>query len=116
MGPDPCGSVLSVHGCTAGGGRQARLENGFYRRITAVQFDVRYLASNTEKFNQPHSNIVRSARLLTDLCLEMIGDSDCHHPGPIYRRIAQQYDAGTVQCGTRSQFGTGKPQAGTRSP
>ncbi|XP_043242655.1 PH-interacting protein-like [Amphibalanus amphitrite] len=73
---------------------KARLENGFYRRITAVQFDVRYLASNTEKFNQPHSTIVRSARIITDVCLEMIGDSTCHDPAPLYRRHAAAYNSG----------------------
>ncbi|KAF0296758.1 PH-interacting protein [Amphibalanus amphitrite] len=73
---------------------KARLENGFYRRITAVQFDVRYLASNTEKFNQPHSTIVRSARIITDVCLEMIGDSTCHDPTPLYRRHAAAYNSG----------------------
>ena len=59
-----------------------------------MQFDVRYLASNTEKFNQPHSTIVRSARIITDVCLEMIGDSTCHDPTPLYRRQAAAYNGG----------------------
>lgn len=51
---------------------QGRFENRFYRRVTAAQFDVRYLATNTEKFNEVHSAIVKQARIVTDLCLKII--------------------------------------------
>lgn len=51
---------------------KARLENNFYRRITAAQFDVRYLATNAEKFNELHSVIVKHARIITELCLRII--------------------------------------------
>lgn len=51
---------------------QARFEHRFYRRITAAQFDVRYLATNTEKFNEAHSYILKQARIVTDLCLEIL--------------------------------------------
>lgn len=51
---------------------KARFENHFYRRITSAQFDVRYLATNAEKFNQSHSHIVKHARIITDLCLRII--------------------------------------------
>lgn len=51
---------------------KARFENQFYRRITSAQFDVRYLATNAEKFNEPHSQIVKQARIVTDLCLKII--------------------------------------------
>lgn len=51
---------------------KARFENHFYRRIAAAQFDVRYLAANAEQFNEPHSVIVKSARIITDLCLRII--------------------------------------------
>ena len=51
---------------------KARFENHFYRRITSAQFDVRYLATNAEQFNEPHSHIVKQARIVTDLCLRII--------------------------------------------
>lgn len=51
---------------------KARFENHFYRRITSAQFDVRYLATNAEQFNEPHSTIVKQARIVTDLCLRII--------------------------------------------
>lgn len=51
---------------------KARFENNFYRRIIASQFDVRYLATNAEKFNTTHSDIVKHARIITELCLRII--------------------------------------------
>lgn len=51
---------------------KARFENHFYRRLTSAQFDVRYLATNAEKFNQSNSTIVKHARIITDLCLRII--------------------------------------------
>lgn len=51
---------------------KSRFENHFYRRIASAQFDVRYLASNAEKFNQSDSTIVKNARIITDLCLRII--------------------------------------------
>jgi bromodomain and WD repeat domain-containing protein 1/3 len=51
---------------------KSRFENHFYRRITSAQFDVRYLATNAEKFNEKHSNIVKYARIITDLCLRIL--------------------------------------------
>lgn len=51
---------------------KSRFENHFYRRITSAQFDVRYLATNAEKFNEKHSNIVKHARIITDLSLRIL--------------------------------------------
>lgn len=51
---------------------KSRFENHFYRRITSAQFDVRYLATNAEKFNEKHSNIVKHARIITDVCLRIL--------------------------------------------
>ncbi|CAB3373121.1 Hypothetical predicted protein [Cloeon dipterum] len=54
---------------------RARLENRFYRSVQALQFDVRYIASNAEIFNQRKSQIVKQANILTDLCLQVIQNS-----------------------------------------
>lgn len=51
---------------------KSRFENHFYRRIAAAQFDVRYLATNAETFNEPDSCVVKNARILTELCLKVI--------------------------------------------
>ncbi|XP_042863346.1 bromodomain and WD repeat-containing protein 3-like isoform X2 [Penaeus japonicus] len=70
---------------------KSRLDNRFYRRINAVQFDVRYLATNTEKFNQKGSNIVRQARIVTELCLKLIKDDTCIDPTPLYHELQANY-------------------------
>jgi len=51
---------------------KARLENRFYRRVTAVKYDVRFIYTNACKFNQSGSDIVRSASIISDVCLEII--------------------------------------------
>ncbi|XP_037956286.1 bromodomain and WD repeat-containing protein 3-like isoform X1 [Teleopsis dalmanni] len=51
---------------------KSRFENHFYRRITSAQFDVRYLATNAEKYNRSHTNIIKHARIITELCLRII--------------------------------------------
>ncbi|GAB0097421.1 bromodomain and WD repeat-containing protein 3 [Sergentomyia squamirostris] len=70
---------------------KARFENHFYRRITSAQFDVRYLATNAEKFNQPHSNIVKHARIITDLCLRIIRDLSDIDVGAVYHQLMDTY-------------------------
>ncbi|XP_045122866.1 bromodomain and WD repeat-containing protein 3-like isoform X2 [Portunus trituberculatus] len=70
---------------------KSRLDNRFYRRINAVQFDVRYIATNTEKFNRKGSIIVRHARIVTELCLELIKGGTCIDPTNLYRELQQNY-------------------------
>lgn len=70
---------------------KARFENRFYRRVTAAQFDVRYLATNTEKFNEAHSTIVKNARIITDLCLKIIKDPNHVNVGALYRQLLDAY-------------------------
>ncbi|KAK4883678.1 hypothetical protein RN001_006997 [Aquatica leii] len=73
---------------------KTRLENHFYRRITAAQFDVRYLATNAEKFNEPHSVIVKHARIISELCLRIIkGFSENLDIGVIYHQLMDTYQS-----------------------
>lgn len=51
---------------------KSRFENSFYRRLTAAQFDIRYLATNAEKFNEKHSAIVKQAKIVTEICLRIV--------------------------------------------
>jgi len=55
---------------------KTRLENRFYRSIQALQFDVRYVASNAEKFNQRKSQIVKQANIVTELCLKITTEDE----------------------------------------
>ena len=70
---------------------KARLDNRFYRRVTAVQYDVRYVFTNACKFNQPKSDIVRSASIITDLCLEIIRNRDAVDIPAIYHELVAKY-------------------------
>lgn len=40
--------------------------------MNAVQFDVRYIETNAERFNEPGTDIVKSARILTEALLRFI--------------------------------------------
>ncbi|KAK0089616.1 hypothetical protein PV325_006326 [Microctonus aethiopoides] len=70
---------------------RTRLENHFYRRITSAQFDVRYLATNAEQFNEPHSQIVKAARIVTDLCLRIIKETTEIDVPAVYHQLVDTY-------------------------
>ncbi|KAG8591030.1 hypothetical protein GDO81_007020 [Engystomops pustulosus] len=52
-----------------------RLVNRFYRRVSALIWEVRYIEHNARTFNEPGSNITKSAKKITDLLLKFIMDS-----------------------------------------
>ncbi|CAI9738520.1 PH-interacting protein-like isoform X2 [Octopus vulgaris] len=64
-----------------------RLEHRFYRRVNSIQFDVRYVETNAERFNEPKSQIVRSAKILTETLLRYISDTNCYDPRPILAEL-----------------------------
>ncbi|XP_052810053.1 PH-interacting protein-like isoform X2 [Mya arenaria] len=64
-----------------------RLENRFYRRVTALQFDLRYIESNAKTFNEPNSQIVKSAQILCDALLKFIGDVDSSDPCQLINKL-----------------------------
>nr|XP_028583028.1 bromodomain and WD repeat-containing protein 1 isoform X4 [Podarcis muralis] len=54
-----------------------RLVNRFYRRLSALIWEVRCLESNAQTFNVPNSTIAKSAQKITDQLLEFIRNPDC---------------------------------------
>ncbi|XP_071444927.1 bromodomain and WD repeat-containing protein 3 isoform X2 [Hetaerina americana] len=83
---------------------KARLENRFYRRVTSIQFDVRYIATNAEKFNEPGSQIVKQARIVTELCLRIIKDHSLSDVSGEYRLLVDNYcSSESDTCGAPSQ-------------
>ncbi|XP_028583028.2 bromodomain and WD repeat-containing protein 1 isoform X4 [Podarcis muralis] len=54
-----------------------RLVNRFYRRLSALIWEVRCLESNARTFNVPNSTIAKSAQKITDQLLEFIRNPDC---------------------------------------
>ncbi|XP_053168906.1 bromodomain and WD repeat-containing protein 1 isoform X2 [Hemicordylus capensis] len=51
---------------------RTRLVNQFYRRLSALIWEVRCIESNARTFNEPNSTIARSAQKITDQLLEFI--------------------------------------------
>uniref|UniRef100_A0A8D0L7U5 Bromo domain-containing protein n=1 Tax=Sphenodon punctatus TaxID=8508 RepID=A0A8D0L7U5_SPHPU len=49
-----------------------RLANRFYRRLSALVWEVRYIKSNARTFNEPNSAVARSALKITDQLLKFI--------------------------------------------
>nr|XP_045005740.1 bromodomain and WD repeat-containing protein 1 isoform X2 [Jaculus jaculus] len=54
-----------------------RLVNRFYRRLSALIWEVRYIEYNARTFNEPESVIARSAKKITDHLLKFIKNQDC---------------------------------------
>ncbi|XP_069802237.1 bromodomain and WD repeat-containing protein 1 [Dendropsophus ebraccatus] len=53
-----------------------RLVNRFYRRVSALIWEVRYIEHNAQTFNEPGSNITKLAKKITALLLKFIMDSN----------------------------------------
>uniref|UniRef100_G1RRQ8 Bromodomain and WD repeat domain containing 1 n=1 Tax=Nomascus leucogenys TaxID=61853 RepID=G1RRQ8_NOMLE len=54
-----------------------RLVNRFYRRLSALVWEVRYIEHNARTFNEPQSVIARSAKKITDQLLKFIKNQHC---------------------------------------
>ncbi|XP_054726598.1 bromodomain and WD repeat-containing protein 3 [Anastrepha obliqua] len=76
---------------------KSRFENHFYRRITSAQFDVRYLATNAEKYNRSHTNIVKHARIITDLCLRVIREPNDIDVAAVYHQLVDVYHSSETE-------------------
>ena len=77
---------------------KARLDNRFYRRTSAVEFDVRYIFTNALKFLRAKSDVVRSALIVRDMCLKIIRN----HNAVVVVNINQQLPAKLREGGTDS--------------
>ncbi|TNN79212.1 Bromodomain and WD repeat-containing protein 3 [Liparis tanakae] len=67
-----------------------RLENRFYRRISALMWEVRYIEHNARTFNEPQSPIVATAKVVTDVLLHYIGDQSCTDILDLYHRLKSE--------------------------
>ena len=54
---------------------KARVDNLFYRRVAAIQRDIKYIYENAASFNRPKSDIVRNAKIITKVADEIIGNT-----------------------------------------
>ncbi|OCT78331.1 PH-interacting protein isoform X2 [Xenopus laevis] len=67
-----------------------RLENRFYRRLSTLMWEVRYIEHNTRTFNEPESPIVRSGKFVTDVLLHFIKDQCCYDIIPLYNNLKKK--------------------------
>uniref|UniRef100_A0A8C9VKR5 Bromodomain and WD repeat domain containing 1 n=1 Tax=Scleropages formosus TaxID=113540 RepID=A0A8C9VKR5_SCLFO len=76
-----------------------RLINRFYRRISALVWDVRYIAHNARTFNESRSKIAHFAKVLTDVLLKFINKPDCTDIMEIYNAVDDMdYSDDEVKC------------------
>uniref|UniRef100_A0AAQ5WZB5 Bromo domain-containing protein n=1 Tax=Amphiprion ocellaris TaxID=80972 RepID=A0AAQ5WZB5_AMPOC len=71
-----------------------RLENRFYRRISALMWEVRYIEHNARTFNEPQSPIVAAAKVVTDVLLHYIGDQSCTDILDLYHKLKSEVSSG----------------------
>uniref|UniRef100_A0A674DL68 Bromodomain and WD repeat domain containing 1 n=1 Tax=Salmo trutta TaxID=8032 RepID=A0A674DL68_SALTR len=64
-----------------------RLINRFYRRLSSLVWDARYIVHNARTFNEPRSKIAHSAKLITDVLLKFINRPSCTDIMEIYNAI-----------------------------
>ncbi|KAM6946356.1 bromodomain and WD repeat-containing protein 3-like [Aplochiton taeniatus] len=66
-----------------------RLSNHFYRRLSALVWDVRYIVHNARTFNEPVSKIAHSAKLITDVLLKFVNKPSCTDIMEIYNAVEE---------------------------
>lgn len=72
---------------------KARVDNQFYRRIAAIQRDIKYIYENAASFNRPKSIIVKNAAIITKLADEIIGNTTKSKTdvSNIYHRLSENF-------------------------
>ncbi|CAJ1065766.1 bromodomain and WD repeat-containing protein 3 isoform X4 [Xyrichtys novacula] len=69
-----------------------RLLNRFYRRLSALIWDTRYIAHNARTFNEPSSKIAHSAKIITNVLLKFINNRGCTDIMEIYNTVEEMDD------------------------
>ncbi|XP_028825190.1 PH-interacting protein isoform X3 [Denticeps clupeoides] len=69
---------------------RSRLENRFYRRMSSLMWEVRYIEHNAQTFNEPGAFIVKTAKFVSDLMLQFIKDQSCTDIMQLYHRMKKE--------------------------
>ncbi|XP_063757767.1 PH-interacting protein isoform X3 [Eleginops maclovinus] len=64
-----------------------RLVNRFYRRLSSLMWEVRYIEHNAQAFNEPGAFIVTTAKFVCDLILQFIKDQSLTDIMPLYKTM-----------------------------
>ena len=84
---------------------KARVENHFYRRIDAIKNDLRYIYTNARGFNQPKTDIVRNASILSKVATEIVGDTSKTKDdvSAIYHRMVESFEWSSSESETEEE-------------
>lgn len=64
-----------------------RLKNNFYRRLSALIWDIKHIEQNAKTFNEPRSKIAQSAKIITNVLLKFISKPHCTDVMEIYNAV-----------------------------
>uniref|UniRef100_A0A8C2X8P2 Bromodomain and WD repeat domain containing 1 n=1 Tax=Cyclopterus lumpus TaxID=8103 RepID=A0A8C2X8P2_CYCLU len=79
-----------------------RLRNRFYRHLSALIWDARYIAHNARTFNEPRSKIAHSAKIITNVLQKFVNNPSCTDIMEIYNAVEEMDDDDEVTPGTSS--------------
>ncbi|XP_033832387.1 bromodomain and WD repeat-containing protein 3 [Periophthalmus magnuspinnatus] len=79
-----------------------RLMRRFYRRLSALIWDARYIATNARTFNEPRSKIADSAKIITNVLLKFINNPSCTDIMEIYNAVEEMGDDGDEEEDTEA--------------
>jgi bromodomain and WD repeat domain-containing protein 1/3 len=73
---------------------KARVDHHFYRRIDSIKHDLKYIALNAACFNQPRSDIVRNAKTISKVAIEIVSETNKTKDdvSAIYHRLVESFD------------------------
>uniref|UniRef100_A0A673B6Y2 Pleckstrin homology domain interacting protein n=1 Tax=Sphaeramia orbicularis TaxID=375764 RepID=A0A673B6Y2_9TELE len=78
-----------------------RLVNHFYRRLSSLMWEVRYIEHNAQTFNEPGSFIVTTAKFVSDLMLQFIKDQSLTDLMPLYKTMKKATFSDSEDSGRR---------------
>ena len=85
-----------------------RVANRYYRRLDAIEWDIRKIMEDAHEYNEPESNICKQATLLTQVLIEFILDPDCSNPRPIYKRLCNDTNLNETQTSSNTSRRTSR--------
>lgn len=69
-----------------------RLINRFYRRLSALVWEARYIAHNARTFNEPRSKIAHSAKIISSVLQRFVNNPSCTDILEIYNAVEEMDD------------------------
>ncbi|XP_037631117.1 bromodomain and WD repeat-containing protein 3 [Sebastes umbrosus] len=69
-----------------------RLMNRFYRHLSALIWDARYIAHNARTFNEPRSKIAHSAKIISNVLQKFVNNPNCTDIMEIYNAVEEMDD------------------------